>query len=113
MPQSQPSLGSAGLKRPRLGSRSTSIRASSTNHSTGLGPPCIHRERCVASRSRWTPPTGYALNVLFLSWLYAYYCYDYKWGLQGVRLTERLAYFERRWAFFAGKVVCLPACLPA
>lgn len=40
--------------------------------------------------------------MLALSWLYAYYCFDYKWGLQGVRLTERLAYFERRWAFFAG-----------
>ncbi|KAG2448961.1 hypothetical protein HYH02_005715 [Chlamydomonas schloesseri] len=48
------------------------------------------------------PYAGYFLNVLALSWLYAYYCFDYKWGLQGVRLTERLAYFERRWAFFAG-----------
>ncbi|GIL81893.1 hypothetical protein Vretifemale_10863 [Volvox reticuliferus] len=48
------------------------------------------------------PYVGYGLNVLFLSWLYAYYCFDYTWGLQGVRLTERLAYFERRWAFFAG-----------
>ncbi|KXZ44216.1 hypothetical protein GPECTOR_71g577 [Gonium pectorale] len=48
------------------------------------------------------PYVGGVLNVLFLSWLYAYYCYDYKWALQGVRLTERLAYFERRWAFFAG-----------
>ncbi|GLC43313.1 hypothetical protein PLESTF_000416800 [Pleodorina starrii] len=48
------------------------------------------------------PYVGQALNVLLLSWLYAYYCYDYKWGLQGVHLTERLAYFERRWAFFAG-----------
>ncbi|PNH10637.1 Protein EI24 [Tetrabaena socialis] len=48
------------------------------------------------------PYAGPALNVLFLSWLYAYYCFDYKWGLQGVRLAERLAYFERRWAFFAG-----------
>ncbi|KAG2444761.1 hypothetical protein HXX76_001505 [Chlamydomonas incerta] len=48
------------------------------------------------------PYVGYGLNVLALSWLYAYYCFDYKWGLQGVRLTERLGYFERRWAFFAG-----------
>ncbi|KAG2501831.1 hypothetical protein HYH03_000330 [Edaphochlamys debaryana] len=48
------------------------------------------------------PVAGAALNVLLLSWLYAYYCYDYKWGLQGVHLTERLAYFERRWAFFSG-----------
>jgi etoposide-induced 2.4 mRNA len=42
------------------------------------------------------------LNVLLLSWLYAYYCYDYKWALQGARLPQRLAFFEAQWAFFAG-----------
>jgi etoposide-induced 2.4 mRNA len=43
------------------------------------------------------------LNVLLLSWLYAYYCYDYKWALQGARLPQRLAFFEAQWAFFAGE----------
>lgn len=64
------------------------------------------------------PPTsrlraaGPVLSLLFLSWLYAYYCYDYKWSLAGVRLPDRLAYFQRRWAFFAGRdvLVCAWGC---
>jgi len=48
------------------------------------------------------PYLGPAVNVVFLSWLYAFYCFDYSWSLQGVPLPERLAFFERRWAFFAG-----------
>jgi etoposide-induced 2.4 mRNA len=42
------------------------------------------------------------LNVLFLSWLYAYYCFDYKWALEGIRLPNRLHFFECNWAYFAG-----------
>ncbi len=61
---------------------------------------------CVTTHTPSSPalpsPPGFLLSCLFLSWLYAYYAYDYKWGLQAVRLPERLAYFERRWAFFAG-----------
>jgi hypothetical protein len=45
---------------------------------------------------------GAVLNVLLLSWLYAYYCFDYKWSLQGTRLPLRLMFFETNWAFFAG-----------
>ena len=45
---------------------------------------------------------GLPIKVVFLSWLYAFYCFDYCWSLQGVPLAERLAFFERRWAFFAG-----------
>lgn len=48
------------------------------------------------------PYAGPVANFIFLSWLYAYYCYDYKWSLQGIKLPERIAFFERRWAFFAG-----------
>ncbi|WIA37364.1 hypothetical protein OEZ86_014292 [Tetradesmus obliquus] len=48
------------------------------------------------------PFVGPVLNVLLLSWLYAYYCFDYKWALQGARLPQRLAFFEAHWAFFAG-----------
>jgi hypothetical protein len=50
-----------------------------------------------------TCPAGVVLNVLFLSWLYAYYCFDYKWALEGVRLPNRLYFFECNWAYFAGK----------
>eukprot|EP00775_Hariotina_reticulata_P013385 gene13385-13512_t len=48
------------------------------------------------------PFVGAVLNVLLLSWLYAYYCFDYKWSLQGTRLPLRLVFFEANWAFFAG-----------
>ena len=42
------------------------------------------------------------LNAAGLAWLYAHYCFDYKWALHGVALQARLAYFERHWAFFLG-----------
>ncbi|GBF99027.1 hypothetical protein Rsub_11972 [Raphidocelis subcapitata] len=58
----------------------------------------------------WLPLIGAVANVLFLSWLYAFYCFDYCWSLQGVPLPERLSFFERRWAFFAG--FGLPCMLP-
>lgn len=48
------------------------------------------------------PRIGPALNLLLLSFLYALYCFDYKWSLHGVQLQQRLAYFERHWAFFLG-----------
>lgn len=48
------------------------------------------------------PFAGVVLNVLFLSWLYAYYCFDYKWALEGIRLPNRLHFFECNWAYFAG-----------
>jgi hypothetical protein len=46
---------------------------------------------------------GVVLNVVFLSWLYAYYCFDYKWALEGIRLPNRLHFFECNWAYFAGE----------
>ncbi|KAI7846132.1 hypothetical protein COHA_000393 [Chlorella ohadii] len=48
------------------------------------------------------PRIGPALNFLLLSWLYALYCFDYKWALHSVQLQQRIAYFERHWAFFLG-----------
>jgi hypothetical protein len=47
---------------------------------------------------------GRLLNVVLLSWLYAYYCFDYKWAWQRTQLTDRLAAVEQRWAFFGGGV---------
>lgn len=55
-------------------------------------------------------PAGPALNFLLLSWLYALYCFDYKWALHSVQLQQRIAYFERHWAFFLGKA--LAHCFP-
>ncbi|KAL2904672.1 Protein EI24-like protein [Bienertia sinuspersici] len=48
------------------------------------------------------PYGGKALNFLLLSWMYAYYCFEYKWNLSGVTLGRRLDFFESNWAFFAG-----------
>ncbi|CAN8236403.1 unnamed protein product [Cochlearia groenlandica] len=48
------------------------------------------------------PYIGKILNFLLLSWMYAYYCYEYKWNFSGIPLDKRLYYFESNWAFFTG-----------
>lgn len=78
------------------------------------------------------PYIGKTLNFLLLSWMYAYYCFEwvvtseifflicwmhygqdicslkllsfsrYKWNFSGLRLDKRLDFFESNWAFFAG-----------
>ncbi|OAY44984.1 protein EI24 homolog [Manihot esculenta] len=48
------------------------------------------------------PYIGKALNFVLLSWMYAYYCFEYKWNLSEVALDRRLDFFESNWAFFAG-----------
>ncbi|KAL4654833.1 hypothetical protein ACB092_01G408800 [Castanea dentata] len=48
------------------------------------------------------PYVGKVINFLLLSWMYAYYCFEYKWNFSEVALDRRLDYFESNWAFFAG-----------
>ncbi|XP_019418474.1 PREDICTED: protein EI24 homolog isoform X1 [Lupinus angustifolius] len=48
------------------------------------------------------PYIGKVLNFVLLSWMYAYYCFEYKWNFNEVALDKRLDYFESYWAFFAG-----------
>ncbi|KAL6517765.1 hypothetical protein OROMI_033466 [Orobanche minor] len=48
------------------------------------------------------PCIGKALNFLLLSWMYAYYCFEYKWNYSGLSLDKRLDFFESNWPFFAG-----------
>ncbi|XP_047980162.1 protein EI24 homolog [Salvia hispanica] len=48
------------------------------------------------------PFIGKALNLLLLSWMYAYYCFEYKWNYSGLSLDKRLDFFESNWPFFAG-----------
>lgn len=48
------------------------------------------------------PYIGKILNFLLLSWMYAYYCYEYKWNFLEIPLVKRLEFFESNWAFFAG-----------
>lgn len=79
----------------------------------------------------YIPFVGNVFNFLLLSWMYAYYCFEYvlvpllvvnyllfafslvliisddylsryKWNLSGVSLDRRLDFFESNWAFFAG-----------
>ncbi|KAI3445607.1 hypothetical protein Pfo_002272 [Paulownia fortunei] len=48
------------------------------------------------------PWIGKPLNFLLLSWMYAYYCFEYKWNYSGLSLDKRLDFFESNWPFFAG-----------
>ncbi|XP_042416230.1 protein EI24 homolog isoform X1 [Zingiber officinale] len=48
------------------------------------------------------PYFGKAINFLLLSWMYAYYCFEYKWNYSNVALNRRLDFFESNWPFFAG-----------
>ncbi|KAG5525828.1 hypothetical protein RHGRI_032198 [Rhododendron griersonianum] len=48
------------------------------------------------------PYMGKPLNFLLISWMYAYYCFEYKWNFSGLSLGKRLDFFESNWAFFAG-----------
>lgn len=50
----------------------------------------------------YIPYVGTALNFLLLSWIYAYYSFEYKWNLSELSLEKRLDFFESNWAFFAG-----------
>ncbi|KAK1417693.1 hypothetical protein QVD17_26827 [Tagetes erecta] len=50
----------------------------------------------------FVPYIGKALNFVLLSWMYAYYCFEYKWNFSGLSLDKRLDFFESNWAFFAG-----------
>ncbi|CAL5426277.1 unnamed protein product [Camellia sinensis] len=50
----------------------------------------------------YIPYIGKMLNFLLLSWMYAYYCFEYKWNFSGLSLDKRLDFFESNWAFFAG-----------
>ena len=43
-----------------------------------------------------------AVSFMMFSWLYALYCFDYKWNLHGVPLEHRTQMVEEHWAYFAG-----------
>ncbi|KAG2396364.1 Protein EI24-like protein [Vigna angularis] len=50
----------------------------------------------------YIPYIGKLINFFLLSWMYAYYCFEYKWNFNEVALDRRLDYFESYWPFFAG-----------
>eukprot|EP00298_Acanthocystis_sp_HF-20_P001896 c12372_g1_i1.p1 GENE.c12372_g1_i1~~c12372_g1_i1.p1 ORF type:complete len:282 (+),score=64.05 c12372_g1_i1:133-978(+) len=48
------------------------------------------------------PFIGLILSVVFVSWLYSFYCFEYVWGLSQWQLEKQISLFEGRWAFFLG-----------
>ncbi|KAF0690197.1 Aste57867_18388 [Aphanomyces stellatus] len=48
------------------------------------------------------PVVGPLVSFVHLSWLYALYCFEYKWSLHGWSIEKRLAFMEKHWAYFAG-----------
>jgi len=47
--------------------------------------------------------TGKLLYLVLVSWLYALYSFDYRWGLSRKHLQQRVAFFQQHWAFFLGE----------
>ena len=45
---------------------------------------------------------GKVLYYFLVSWLYALYSFDYRWGLSHKHLQQRVAFFQQHWAFFLG-----------
>jgi len=37
-----------------------------------------------------------------MTWIYAFYSFEYKWINKGWTLEKRIDYFEERWAYFIG-----------
>jgi len=43
------------------------------------------------------------INFTLVTWLYSFYCFDYKWILRGKwSLLQRITYFETHWAYMFG-----------
>ncbi|CAK0785578.1 hypothetical protein CVIRNUC_008788 [Coccomyxa viridis] len=50
----------------------------------------------------YLPYIGKGLYLILVSWLYALYSFDYRWGLSRKHLQQRVAFFQQHWAFFLG-----------
>lgn len=48
------------------------------------------------------PYIGTAISFMLNAWMYAYYCFEYKWNFSELSFDKRLEFFESNWAFFAG-----------
>ena len=48
------------------------------------------------------PYIGHGLAISMLTWVYSYYCFEYKWILQGLSLNRRIQQIESNWIYFAG-----------
>ncbi|KMZ64251.1 hypothetical protein ZOSMA_37G01360 [Zostera marina] len=50
----------------------------------------------------YIPWIGQTMNFFLLSWMYSYYCFEYKWNYSELSLDKRIKFFESNWPFFAG-----------
>ncbi|KAI9143032.1 etoposide-induced protein 2.4-domain-containing protein [Paraphysoderma sedebokerense] len=48
------------------------------------------------------PIIGPPLSFIYVSWIYSFYSFEYKWVNRGWGLEERCSYFEERWCYFSG-----------
>lgn len=47
-------------------------------------------------------PYNWVLVIPALSFLYSYYCFEYRWTLEGKTVLQNLAQIERNWTYFLG-----------
>jgi len=50
----------------------------------------------------FTPYLGHILSLVLQSFMYAFYCFTYKWGTDQGDLYKILAFFEKHFFYFAG-----------
>eukprot|EP00033_Pygsuia_biforma_P003757 GCRY01004116.1.p1 GENE.GCRY01004116.1~~GCRY01004116.1.p1 ORF type:complete len:317 (+),score=35.64 GCRY01004116.1:157-1107(+) len=48
------------------------------------------------------PVVGELFVFIHVAWLYAFYCFEYKWSLLGWNLKEKIAFFEMHWIYMCG-----------
>jgi etoposide-induced 2.4 mRNA len=50
------------------------------------------------------------LSILLLSYLYSFYCFEYRWALEGMTLGEQLKALETNWAYYLGFGLVITLC---
>lgn len=46
---------------------------------------------------------GRIIQFVLMSWVYAFYWFDYKWSLTNLPLEKRVQFFQSHWVYFLGK----------
>jgi len=50
----------------------------------------------------YVPYIGSWISFAYMSWVFAFYCFNYKLTLQGVEFENRLRYFQSHWLYMLG-----------
>lgn len=45
---------------------------------------------------------GRIIQFVLMSWVYAFYWFDYKWSLTNLPLERRVQFFQSHWVYFSG-----------